>query len=98
MDVDGDVDTASKLSKSKNEYALREGRKINLVCRQLGCCGVDVPGLQETLWFGKYRPLTCPVCRRSFRRHQDNARHKCLAEQVKPPCDQVGATQCLGCR
>ena len=43
------------------------------------------------------KPLICQVCRRSFQRRQDIAGDKCLAEQAKPTCDQVGATQCPQC-
>eukprot|EP00117_Sycon_ciliatum_P031110 scpid28552/ scgid24396/ Craniofacial development protein 2; p97 bucentaur protein len=51
VESDGDVNTASKFQK-KSKHLLREEKKIDLVCRQLGRFGVDIAGLQETLWFG----------------------------------------------
>ena len=46
------------------------------------------------------KPLTCPVCGRSFRRRQGNARHKCFGVRANPNlrpgwCNSV--TQCPRC-
>ena len=39
----------------------------------------------------------CVVCRRTFRRESDKARHKCVSERKKPVYQQTGAIQYRNC-
>ena len=56
VDTDGNLNTASKAKKSRKVCSnIREERKIDLVCRQLKKYGMDIVGLQETLWFGSHQ-------------------------------------------
>ena len=44
------------------------------------------------------RQVQCDVCRRSFRRESDKARHKCKSEREKPVSEQRGSVQCQRCK
>lgn len=41
--------------------------------------------------------VICIVCDQTFRRESDKTCHKCIAERIKPICDQSGAVQCAAC-
>ena len=43
------------------------------------------------------REIQCNECGRCFRREGDKARHKCLAERMKPIEDQQGSVKCQTC-
>ena len=47
--------------------------------------------------FQSSRPVQCQQCERWFRRPSDQARHKCIAERMKPVQDQHGSVQCVRC-
>ena len=42
-------------------------------------------------------PLRCLLCARDFRRRNDMARHKCIAQRKLPVSQQKGARQCMKC-
>jgi len=57
-------------------------------------CTCDQQGQQT----GQVDGILCTVCRRTFRRESDRARHKCIAERQLPIQEQAGAVQCTLCQ
>ena len=54
--------------------------------------------IQEARRLGMEKNVVCSECRRLFRREQDKACHKCIAERRRPVSEQTGAVQCEVCR
>ena len=58
---------------------------------------VEVSGMKNGMKVLNSFNSKCDVCRTTFRRESDKARHKCISEEKNCIHQQAGAIQCLNC-